>query len=75
VMRWSGLPQGAALFDTPGIPRPPGLPLSLSVAGEARLRRRMDFDACRTAPGCIPLHLLQARAYARGRHPIPPART
>ena len=77
-MRWSGLPQGAALFDTLvdfqpqsfaaplralggewerrslSIVRRPGLPLSLSVAGEARLRMRMDFDACWAAPGCIP---------------------
>jgi amino acid adenylation domain-containing protein/non-ribosomal peptide synthase protein (TIGR01720 family) len=69
VMRWSGLPQGAALFDTLvdfqpqsfdaplralggpwarrslSILRRPGLPLSLSVAGEPRLRMRMDYDA------------------------------
>ena len=71
VARWSGLPQGAALFDTLldfqpqsfdaplralggawegrslGIRRRPGLPLSLSVAGERRLRLRMDYDADR----------------------------
>ena len=69
IARWSGLPQGAALFDTLVDYRPqdldaslralegawdgrgfhvlrrPGLPLSLTVAGGARLRVEMDYDA------------------------------
>ncbi|HYW09813.1 MAG TPA: amino acid adenylation domain-containing protein, partial [Longimicrobium sp.] len=64
VARWSGLPAGAALFDTLvdfqprafdaplrrddrdfSIRRRPGLPLALSVAGEGRLRVRIEYDA------------------------------